>query len=162
MPLLLALLLLGGVGSAALHPVSTSIVGGPASRNPGLAVGLFTAGGMAGFAAGPVLILYLVSRYGTDMTPWLMIPGLVLAVGVFVLLPDWEPHSTGHMRRLFDRRLVTSGPIARLTAAATLISLVFITFTSAVPLWLVDEHGLIPGNLTRALNGEPVGTIITA
>ena len=33
-------------------------------------------------------------------------------------------------------------PIARLTAAATLISLVFITFTSAVPLWLVDEHGL--------------------
>jgi molybdenum storage protein len=23
-------------------------------------------------------------------------------------------------------------------------------------------NGLVPGNLTRALNGEPVGTIITA
>jgi FSR family fosmidomycin resistance protein-like MFS transporter len=52
-PLLLTLLVLGGVGSAALHPVSTSIVGGPSSKNPGMAVGLFTAGGMAGFAAGP-------------------------------------------------------------------------------------------------------------
>ena len=38
-PLLLALLVLGGLGSAALRPVSTSIVGGPAAKNPGLAVG---------------------------------------------------------------------------------------------------------------------------
>lgn len=141
-PLLLVLLVLGGIGSAALHPVSTSIVGGPASRNPGLAVGLFTAGGMAGFAAGPVLILYLVSRLGAEVTPWLMIPGLVLAIGVFVLLPDWEPHGTGRLRAVFDRRLLGNGTITRMTAAATLISLAFITFTSAVPLWLVDEHGL--------------------
>lgn len=140
--LLMALLVLGGIGSAALHPVSTSIVGGPSSRNPGLAVGLFTAGGMAGFAAGPVLVLFLVSRYSTDVTPWLMIPGLVLALGVLTLLPVWEPHSTGHLRRVFDRRLLASGPIMQLTVAATLVSLAFITFTSAVPLWLVAEHGL--------------------
>lgn len=141
-PLLLALLILGGIGSAALHPVATSIVGGPSSRNPGLAVGLFTAGGMIGFAAGPVLILYLISRSGADVTPWLMIPGLALAVGVFALLPNWEPHGTGRLRRIFDHRLLFSGPIARLTVVAVLVSLAFITFTSAVPLWLVDEYGL--------------------
>jgi len=141
-PLLLGLLVLGGIGSAALHPVSTSIVGGPSSRNPGLAVGLFTAGGMAGFAAGPVLVLFLVARHGTDVTPWLMIPGLLLAAGVLTLLPDWEPHGTGRLRVVFDRRLLASGPIVQLTAAAVLVSLAFITFTSAVPLWLVAEHGL--------------------
>lgn len=140
--LLLALLVLGGIGSAALHPVSTSIVGGPSAKNPGLAVGLFTAGGMAGFAAGPVLVLFLVSRWGIEITPWLMIPGLVLALGVLTLLPDWEPHSTGHLRRVFDRRLLAGGPIVQLTVAAVLISLVFITATSAVPLWLVADHGL--------------------
>lgn len=140
-PLLAVLLVLGGIGSAALHPVSTSIVGGPSSRNPGLAVGLFTAGGMAGFAVGPVGILYLVSRYGTDISPWLMLPGLVLAVGVLTFLPDWEPHVTGRLSSLVDRR-VLSGPIVALTAAATLVSLAFITFTSAVPLWLVADHGL--------------------
>ena len=53
---LILLLLLGGLGSAALHPISTSIVGGSASKNPSLAVGLFTAGGMVGFAIGPVLV----------------------------------------------------------------------------------------------------------
>jgi FSR family fosmidomycin resistance protein-like MFS transporter len=140
-PLLLLLLVLGGLGSAALHPVSTSIVGGPASRNPGLAVGMFTAGGMIGFAAGPVLILHVVSRYGTETMPWLMVPGLLLAVGVVLLLPEFQPHSTGRLLRSLDRRLFT-GATGWLTAAATLAGLAFIAFTSAVPLWLVYAHGL--------------------
>jgi FSR family fosmidomycin resistance protein-like MFS transporter len=141
LPLLLVLLVLGGLGSAALHPVSTSIVGGPSARNPGLAVGLFTAGGMAGFAAGPILILYVVSQYGSEATPWLMLPGLLLAVGVIVLLPEFEPHNTGRLTRALDRGMFT-GTIGWLTAAASLVSLAFVTFTSAVPLWLVDAHGI--------------------
>ncbi|WP_141137654.1 MFS transporter, partial [Blastococcus mobilis] len=40
-----------------------------------------------------------------------------------------------------DRRIFT-GAIGWLTAAAALASLAFITFTSAVPLWLVDAHHL--------------------
>ncbi|MFD0903522.1 MFS transporter [Actinomadura sediminis] len=138
--LVVALLAFGGIGSAALHPVSTSIVGGPTAKNPGLAVGLFTAGGMIGFAAGPILILYLVASRGTGALPWLMLPGLVLALALFVLLPDWQPHGT-RLGRFVDRRALT-GTVAWLTAAATLISLAFITFTSAVPLWLVTERGL--------------------
>ena len=140
-PLLVVLLVLGGLGSAALHPVSTSIVGGPSAKNPGLAVGLFTAGGMAGFAAGPILILYVVSRYGSGATPWLMIPGLLFALGVIVLLPEFEPHNTGRLTRALDRSMFT-GTIGWLTAAASLVSLAFIAFTSAVPLWLVNAHGL--------------------
>ena len=140
-PLLLVLLVLGGLGSAALHPVSTSVVGGPSAKNPGLAVGLFTAGGMVGFAAGPILILYVISRYGSEATPWLMLPGLLLAVGVRALLPEFEPHNTGRLTHAFDRRMFT-GTIGWLTAAACLVSLAFITFTSAVPLWLVNAHGL--------------------
>jgi FSR family fosmidomycin resistance protein-like MFS transporter len=104
-------------------------------------VGLFTAGGMAGFAAGPVLVLYLVSWHGTEAMPWLMVPGLLLAVGVVALLPAFEPHGTGRLLRALDRRLLT-GAMGWLTAAATLTGLAFIAFTSAVPLWLVDAHGL--------------------
>lgn len=137
--LLIVLLLLGGIGSAALHPVATAIVGGPASKNPSLAVGLFTAGGMIGFGIGPVVILYLVSRYGADVTPWLMLPGLALALGIITLFPVWEPHRRAPLRKVVDRRAL-SGRIGQLTAASILISLAFITVTSAVPLWLVAEH----------------------
>ena len=75
--LVFVLLVIGGLGSAALHPVGTTIASSQAS-NATLGVGLFTAGGMVGFALGPVLILYLVSTYGTDATVWLAVPGLIL------------------------------------------------------------------------------------
>jgi FSR family fosmidomycin resistance protein-like MFS transporter len=48
------LLVIGGLGSAALHPIGTTTN----------ASGLFTAGGMVGFALGPVVILHVVSAYG--------------------------------------------------------------------------------------------------
>jgi len=155
----LVLVVLGGLGSAGLHPVSTSIVGGPSSRNPGLAVGLFTAGGMIGFAAGPVLVLSLISRSAAEVTPWLMVPGVLLALGVWALLPDWEPHGTGRLWVLVDRRVYRGGRIPSLTAAAVLAGLVFLTFTSAVPLWLVDEHGLAPDD---ALLGWVLGAFSLA
>ena len=77
--LVFVLLVIGGLGSAALHPVGTTIASTQAS-NATLGVGLFTAGGMVGFALGPVLILYLVSTYGSDATVWLAVPGLILGL----------------------------------------------------------------------------------
>jgi MFS transporter, FSR family, fosmidomycin resistance protein len=136
-----ALLIVGGMGSAALHPVGTAIAGGPAVPNRVLGVGLFTAGGMAGFALGPVLILGVVSAFGVQATPWLMLPGIVLAALVYLLLPDWEPHARRPWRALFRLGLLR-GPIGWLTFAASLASVAFVTFTSAVPLWLVREHGV--------------------
>ncbi|MFI7644192.1 MFS transporter [Nonomuraea sp. NPDC049400] len=136
-----ALLIIGGMGSAALHPVGTAVAGGPAVPNRTLGVGLFTAGGMVGFALGPVLILAIVSAFGVEATPWLMVPGIVLAALVFALLPDWESHGRRPLRALFRLRLLR-GPVGGLTLAASLASLAFVTFTSSVPLWLVNEHGL--------------------
>ncbi len=88
-------LVIGGLGSAALHPIGTTIAGSQAT-NPTLGVGLITAGGMVGFALGPVLILYLVSAFGRDATVWLMAPGLVLGAAVAVLLPQWSRIHVGH------------------------------------------------------------------
>jgi FSR family fosmidomycin resistance protein-like MFS transporter len=136
-----ALLVIGGMGSAALHPVGTAVAGGPTVRNRALGVGFFTAGGMIGFALGPVLILYLVARYSVAATAWLIVPGVLLAVLVFLLLPEWEPHARRPLWALFELRLLR-GPIGGLTLAASLASLAFLTFTSSLPIWLVREHGL--------------------
>jgi FSR family fosmidomycin resistance protein-like MFS transporter len=140
--LLFLLLVIGGLGSAALHPVGTTIAGTQAT-NATLGVGLFTAGGMVGFALGPVLILYLVSAFGSDATIWLMGPGLVLGAAVAVLLPQWEPHPRRPLRRLFDWTLVR-GPVGLLAVASSFSALAFVTFTSSLPLWLVREHGYAP------------------
>jgi MFS transporter, FSR family, fosmidomycin resistance protein len=103
--LVFLLLVIGGLGSAALHPVGTTIAGSQAT-NATFGVGLFTAGGMVGFALGPVFILYLVSEFGTDATVWFMVSGLVLGAAVWLLLPQWEPHPRRPIRRLFDLQLL--------------------------------------------------------
>ena len=138
--LLFVLLIVGGLGSAALHPVGATIAGAANTRNATLGVGLFTAGGMLGFALGPILILYLVARHGTAATPWLMVPGVLLASAVFLLLPDWRPHGRRPLRALIDWKLV-AGPVGALALAGSLTSLAFVTFTSTVPVWLVREQG---------------------
>jgi FSR family fosmidomycin resistance protein-like MFS transporter len=136
--LVFALLVVGGLGSAALHPVGTTIAGTQAS-NATLGVGLFTAGGMVGFALGPVLILYLVSTYGSEATVWLAVPGLIVGAGVGLLLPEWEPHPRRPLRRLFDLRLAR-GPLGLLAVASMFSALAFITFTGSIPIWLVQEN----------------------
>jgi len=155
-PVLLALvLILGGLGSAALHPAAASIVGGPHVAKPGLAVGLFTAGGMAGFAAGPIVVLMLVANRGLEATVWLMIPGVLLAGLLIWLLPDYEPHSIRGTRvSVFDRSSVNRRTLA-LTGVMALTGLVFLTFTSAVPLWLVGERHL-------ATNAPMLGWVLAA
>lgn len=138
--ILFALLVIGGLGSAALHPVGTTIAASSSRGNRAVGVGLFTAGGMIGFALGPVLILYLVARHGVDATPWLMVPGVLLAAAVYLLLPDWQPHGRRRLRAMLDRELVL-GPVGALALAGSFTSVAFVTFTSTLPLWLVHEHG---------------------
>jgi FSR family fosmidomycin resistance protein-like MFS transporter len=142
--LVFVLLVIGGIGSAALHPVGTTIAGSQA-KNASLGIGLFTAGGMVGSALGPVVILYVVSTYGSEATVWLAIPGLILgiALGLGLLLPQWEPHPRRPLRRLFDLRLVR-GPVGGLALASMFSALAFVTFSGSVPLWLVDEHDYSP------------------
>lgn len=143
--LLVAVILVGGFGSAALHPVGTGVAR-LAGGNTGLAIGLFSAGGMIGFAVGPAAILYVVSAFGLGAMPWLMIPGVLIGVLMWFVLPDEEPSGEriageifehGH-GRLFDGRLLF-GPVGLLAVAGIFASLSMVTFTSATPLWLVDN-----------------------
>jgi len=141
--LVFVLLVIGGMGSAALHPVGTTVARGTTVNNAALGVGFFTAGGMLGFGFGPVLVLYLIERYGTESTPWLMVPGLLLALLFFFVLPDWQPHGWHRLLDVFELRLLR-GPIGWLALAASFTSVSFVTFTSSIPVWLVNEEGFAP------------------
>lgn len=140
-PLLVGLLLIGGLGSAAFHPAGTSIARAAMGENAGLAVALFSAGGTLGIALGPVLVLVVVSGFGLQGTRWLLLPGLVLGLITCLVVPPQPRCTGGGCPKLVDGRLI-KGPVGLLTVAGVLASIAFVTFTSAMPLWLVAERGL--------------------
>lgn len=141
--LLLLLLLLGGLGSAAFHPAGTGIARETAGGNKGLALGLFSAGGTLGIAVGPLVIGVFIINGWLTWTPLLMVPGLILGALLYLLLPaSFDARDPGRPHaKLFDLELFL-GPIGLLTLAGILRSISWVGFNSAAPLWLVHARGL--------------------
>lgn len=143
-PLLFALLAVGGLGSAAFHPAGACLARSAAPSRRSLAVSVFAAGGTLGLALGPLAVLLVVAHLGVGFTSWLLVPGVVLALALWRLLPAPAfAHPTASPVRLLDARLFT-GPIGRLVVVGVLAALASVTFNAAVPVWLVAERAVAP------------------
>jgi FSR family fosmidomycin resistance protein-like MFS transporter len=140
--LLLVVLILGGVGTAAFHPQGAALTSAVARRNTGVAMAVFTAGGNLGYGAGSVLITVLVSQLGLGRT-WIMLPiGLAAAAVLIAAVP----------RSVESRREASSHP-AGPTPNHWLVPLIILylvvmlrgatvtTFTTFVPI-LIERRGL--------------------
>jgi FSR family fosmidomycin resistance protein-like MFS transporter len=138
-PWLWIALLLGGLGSAALHPAGLGLARASAAANPGLAVAVFSSVGMAGGALGPLLAIGVASTWGFEQLVWVAVPVLGVAVLLGRLGPRPAPAAT-QLAVGLGRRLLR-GRVAWLAVVALFANLVMLTFTSAVPIWLVTERG---------------------
>jgi FSR family fosmidomycin resistance protein-like MFS transporter len=138
--LVLALLLTGGLASAAMHPAFTSLSRSTGASRPSLAVSLYSAGGTFGVAIGPIAVLTVMSTLGVAGTPWLMMPGIALGIATYLVVPAGRDERVARPPML-DMQLV-AGPLGVLTIAAALASVPFVAFGASIGLWLVAEHGV--------------------
>jgi FSR family fosmidomycin resistance protein-like MFS transporter len=162
-----AVIVFSGLGVAAFHPEGSrfaNYVSGP-KRASGMS--LFSVGGNAGFAMGPVLVTPLVLAFGLPGTLFLIVPAALVAGWVARELPrlaSFRPERRAggeeHVSRANDRW----GAFARLggvTAARTVVYFGLITF---VPLYFIGELGASKaeanGALALMLVGGAVGTLI--
>lgn len=140
--LLVPLLLLGGLGSAAFHPAGTSLARSATPRSGGLALGIFSAGGTFGMAVAPLVIGLFIINDWLHLTPWLMLPGLVFGLLIYFLIPP-QPRTARHHSKIFDLELFR-GPVGRLCLAGILRSICWTAIINGAPLWLVNAKGLEP------------------
>ena len=136
--LLFVLLFVGGLGSAAFHPSGTSMARAAGGKNKALTVSLFSAGGTLGLALGPSIILLVARTIGLQFSPLLMIPGVLLGIAMYFLIPVQPKTAKTPNRRLFDWDLFR-GPVGVLCVSGILRSVSYVTFTNAVPLYLVSQ-----------------------
>ena len=139
---LVLILAIGGLGSAVFHPAAASMARSVGTRK-GLAVGLFTSGGPLGSAIMPVVVLFVIRRYGTAYVPWLAVVGVTLGLLLFLLAPRQTQPSRAERPRVFDPALF-AGPIGLLALVGILRAVAYISFTNAMPLFLVNVRGVAP------------------
>jgi FSR family fosmidomycin resistance protein-like MFS transporter len=92
--ILVAFLLLGGLGSAVFHPPGASMAARISEgKGSGLRMSIFSLGGSLGWAIGPLLAVGLVGWIGLEKLWLAMVPGILVAVVLYLLLP---PGRTGN------------------------------------------------------------------
>jgi FSR family fosmidomycin resistance protein-like MFS transporter len=120
--MLLAVMTLAGIGTAAYHPVA-AMAAAHASRNQrGLGVSFFSVGGNLGFALGPMLMSWiLLMGFSLRGTALLIIPGLVTAGLIHLYRQEIEiPFVRARQRRA---QVGVPIPWAKLSTLCALISL---------------------------------------
>lgn len=137
---LLVILTLTGIGTAAFHPVASMAAAHASGTQRGLGMSFFSAGGNLGFALGPILATWILSVFSLKGMTLIIIPGLFTAALFHMYRREIEVPFLGPARRSAQR----NDPIswARLTALCVLITLRSWGYSGLIifiPLFLRDQ-----------------------
>ena len=142
---LVALVFLGGAGVASFHPAGSSRVIAnlePAKRQQAMAV--FISCGSLGLACGPSAFSYLFDTVGMPRASLAAIPGIVVTLILLFFLPKAAPaHAASKKAAKFDLSELRPvlAPLTLLYFCVFLRSLVQISFSALMPLYLHKERG---------------------
>jgi FSR family fosmidomycin resistance protein-like MFS transporter len=149
---LLLLVFLGGAGIASFHPQASAraTLGVEASRGRWMAV--FISSGTLGLACGPTFFSLISSKVGLETTWIAALPGVLATLLLFAFLPgDATPASVSRRFDLEALREVWK-PLAILYFLVFIRSVVQITFTQFLPLYLNHERGYTVTEASFALS----------
>jgi FSR family fosmidomycin resistance protein-like MFS transporter len=163
---LLALVLVSGLGVAAYHPEGYRTANQAAGARKATGLSLFSIGGNIGIALGPPAVMFLVPRFGLPGTLGLLGPGLLVAALLAVVLPGLiaAPTAAASTRAGSapgrDMRLA----MALLIGVVTVRSWTQLGLVTYVPFLYVDGLGqdprLVGPLLFLFLGAGAVGTLV--
>ena len=146
-PVLAALLIVGGLGAAAFHPPAAALAHRLGGAHRGLAMSVHITGGTLGFALGPILFAPAAEYFGLQWTPLLAIPGLMVIAFFLTRVPPVPLHHDGAAG--FRALRPYARPLTILYVIVVLRTLTSLAFATFIPVMLtrrgmtVTEAGAI-------------------
>ncbi len=157
LPMLVAFVVLGGIGSAVMHPEAgrySSLLGGARRAS---AISIFQIGGQLGYGIGPLVAAAVIANTGAAGVFALGAPGVIAALAVAVLLPSFARNADTQS----PRRQTTSDAVPHRVdhvALALLISSTALRYLTGASFAFY-----LPNLLTaRGLPLTATGAIVTA
>jgi MFS transporter, FSR family, fosmidomycin resistance protein len=95
LPMLMLLVVLGGIGVGMFHPQSAALVSRAAlvdgrGKHQGMVMSVFSSAGTVGYALGPILVAMVVNRYGLEQSWYTVVWGVAFWILLFRYCPALE------------------------------------------------------------------------
>lgn len=144
----LLVVLISGLGSAAYHPEASKVSRLASGHRAATGMSLFIVGGAVGAAVGSVVMAQLLANFDKSSSAYFIIPGLFMALLFFIFnskLPNDPPKKTAA-----DKKTAASAHSKVLFSLIVLILVIIIrSWTQAgltyfMPLYFVNHLGLSP------------------
>lgn len=164
--LILALVVVMGLGVAAWHPEGYKTATGVAGDRKATALSWFSLGGNVGIAVGPPLVTVLITRLGGHGTLGMLVPTLLvgtLLLGVLPLLTRESAHPRAHARAA-GRGVTMPGAMALLILVVGVRAWSSLGFTTFVPFYYLEtlhaDPAMVGVLLFVFLGAGALGTVI--
>lgn len=141
---LLAFLILAGLGNAAFHPPGAALAARvEAGAGSGARVSAFGFAGAAGYAVGPVAVVWLVAHRGLEGMWVAMLPALLLTPVALLALPRPPASRPGRLDRGALRELLADivGPLAVVFAISTVAAFIQRVYLTLAPIIVAQAGG---------------------
>ena len=148
---------IGGLGVAAFHPEGARYANYASGTRRGTGMSLFSVGGNAGFALGPILITPAVLIFGLSGTLVVAVLPLLVAIFLAFELPKLKARTSGAAAesaarvRSADRSEDDWGAFGLLTTVVSVRSGIYFGLQSFAPIWFIREYGASEATANTAL-----------
>ncbi len=140
-----AAVMLSGVGSAVFHPEATCMVNKVAGEKRGTALSIFSVGGNAGFAVGPVIAIAAVGAFGLRGTSVLCFLAVLMAAMLMFFVPQMKDNIQRQAAGKYDAAFKSMAgrkndwnAFSRLLLLVICTSIAVCGLRSFIPLYWVD------------------------
>jgi FSR family fosmidomycin resistance protein-like MFS transporter len=139
---LVTLAALAGLGTAAFHPQASTMVNILSGNRKALLLSAFVAFGNMGFALGPLILIPLFQTFGLGVTPFTVIPGVLVAVLLIFFTPNDSlitPNTLSFAEVFHSIRLAARELVAIISVIA-IRSLAFTGLLTFLPLYFKSKN----------------------
>jgi FSR family fosmidomycin resistance protein-like MFS transporter len=137
---LMAMVWMGGAGIASFHPQAAANATAGVERNRSGAMAIFICSGTAGLACGPIFFSTL-AEHGLALNAWGALPGLMVTFLLLALMPPLAARPDAQKKRSWHDLRAVWKPLTVLYFLVFIRSVVQITFTQFLPLYLHTQRG---------------------
>lgn len=138
--LLLAIVTLAGLGTAAFHPQASAMISAVSGSRKGLFQALFITSGNMGWALTPLVLVPFIQSYGLEVTPLCVLPGVLAAALLWLYAPRITAPRRSTPPPFWTSVRPVLGELTKVVLVVACRSLAYFSLVAFLPLYLQDRN----------------------